>query len=148
MAGELTAPASGSFDPMAHLTRHNIMVHSPKPPQWLTIRLKQSKTDQFREGNLMTVGRTRRKLCPVEAVLAFIMIQGRQEGPLFKYKDGRSLTRARLDAYLKKALGQAGVDTTGISTQASELKQPQQQHRGVWKTRLLRTYRGGRAGPT
>ena len=30
-AGEITAPASGSFDRMAHLTRHDITVHNAKP---------------------------------------------------------------------------------------------------------------------
>ena len=82
-AGEITAPASGSFDPMAHMTRHNITVYNAKPPQWFTVRLKQSKTDQFREGNLVTVGWTGWKLCPVEAVLSFLVIRGRLEGPLF-----------------------------------------------------------------
>ena len=61
----------------------------------------------------MTVAWTRQKQYPVESVLAFLMIWGKLEGPLFQYMDGHSLTRARSDVDLKKALGQ---DTMVIST--------------------------------
>ena len=115
-AGELTAPAGGGFDTMAHLSQRDITMDKAKPPQWLSVRVKQSKTDQFRQGEPVTVGRTGQELCPVEAVRAFLAIRGGREGPLFQYWDGRPLTRARLDADLKKALERAGVDATGIST--------------------------------
>ena len=53
---------------------------------------------------------------PVEAVEAFRAIRGSGKGPFFRYQDGSPLTRARLDAAIKRALGRAGADATGIST--------------------------------
>lgn len=115
-AGELTAPPGGEFRGLDHLTAADIRMDPANPPQWLTVWVKRSKTDQLRQGAPVTVGRTGQPLCPVEAVEAFRAIRGSGKGPFFRYQDGSPLTRARLDAAIKRALGRAGADATGIST--------------------------------
>ena len=49
----------------------------------------------------MVVGRTNNKLCPVAAVLAYMAMRENSPGFLFKFRDGRLLT---------KCLGEAGLD--------------------------------------
>ena len=86
-----------------------------KHPQVLRVRLKASKTDPFRVGIKVSVGRTDKALCSVSAVLAYIYmaVRGPGPGPLFQFQDGRFLTRARLvmeeGSYLSSGSGQLTV---------------------------------------
>ena len=50
---------------------------SLQDPRALTIRLKTSKTDPFRVGVDVCIGRTDCDLCPVAAVLAYMVLRGR-----------------------------------------------------------------------
>ena len=53
---------------------------------------------------------------PVAAILAYLAIRPETPGgPLFIYSDGSPLTRDRLIAAVRRALAEAGVDTTGYS---------------------------------
>lgn len=61
------------------------------------------------------VGRTNCTLCPVAAVLAYMIRRGPRPGPLFEFRDGRPLTRPRFVAKVKEALALAGVDNTCYS---------------------------------
>ena len=62
-------------------------------PTLLKLRLKASKTDPFRKGIDVVVGRTNNKLCPVAAVLAYLAVRGNGLGFLFKFQDGKLLTK-------------------------------------------------------
>ena len=64
-SGEMTVPSDSAFDPAAHLTFDNVKVDNITNPTLLKIRLKASKTDPFRNGIDIVVGRTNNKLCPV-----------------------------------------------------------------------------------
>ena len=55
------------------------------------------------------LGRTDLPLCQVAALLAYLMVQGPGEGPLFRFEDGRALTRPRLVAAVRDALARAGL---------------------------------------
>ena len=48
-------------------------------------------------------------LCPVAALLSYLVLRGKGEGPLFKFKDGRTLTCPRLVSELRKAHAEAGM---------------------------------------
>ena len=79
-----------------------------------SLRLKASKTDPFRVGINVSVGRTDKALCPVSAVLAYMAVRGPGPGSLFQFQDGRFLTRARLvmrseGSYLGSGSGQLTV---------------------------------------
>ena len=88
-AGEMTVPNDHEFDPAVHLTKKDITVDNQTAPHTLQVRLKQSKTDPFRQGIYLFVGKTGSDLCPVSAVLAYLAVRGKNEGPLFTYQDGR-----------------------------------------------------------
>ena len=83
-----------------------------KDPQMLRVRLKTSKTDPFRRGIDVYIGRKENKLCPVTAVLAYLKSRG---VGIFQLQDGRPLTRARFVIEVKKALNRAGIKSTHFS---------------------------------
>ena len=80
--------------------------------KWITVRIKASKTDPFRVGVTIYVGATGKWLCPVAAVLAYMVQRGSGRGPLFQFSDRRYLTRPRFIMALRTALRDAGIDAT------------------------------------
>ena len=108
-SGELTAPEVGEFDPRQHLSFSDISVHNSSDPRSLAVQIKQSKTDQVRQGMAVFVGRTDTILCPVAAVLAYLALRKPGEGPLFRFESGQALTRPCLVSAVRKALAEAGL---------------------------------------
>ena len=106
--GELTAPEDGEFDSEQHLTMEDITLDNPADPQRVSVRLKQSKTDPFCLGVTIHLVKTNTLLCPVAALLSYLVVRGKQGDPLFQFRDGRALTRSRLVCELRKALSSAG----------------------------------------
>ena len=80
-----------------------------KCPSIIFMRLKRSKTDQFREGVCISIGATNDDLCPVAALLSFLEIQGPGEGPLFKWETGVGLTRQKFVEAVRAALRRANL---------------------------------------
>ncbi len=62
--------ADSAFDPKCHLTFEDETVDQLVAPKILKIHLKSSKTDPFRKGVDVFVGKTDNQLCPVSAMLA------------------------------------------------------------------------------
>ena len=114
-SGEITSPSESVFDEGAQLTFRDVTVDLIEDPRMLKVRLKASKTDPFRAGIDVFIGRTDEEVCPVTAVLAYMARRGPGAGPFFKFQDGRPLTRARLVTEVKRALTAAGVDCRGYS---------------------------------
>ena len=81
-------PSDSVFDEGAHLTFNDISVDSTDKPQVIRIRIKASKTDPFRVGANIFVGRTDNDLCPVAVILAFTTFRGPGPGPFFRFRDG------------------------------------------------------------
>ena len=114
-SGEITVPADAGFDEGAHLTFNDISVDCTENPQVIRVRIKASKTDPFRVGTDIFMGRTDNDLCPVAAVLAFMALRGPGPGPFFRFSDGKPLTRSRLVAKLKESIQAAGVNCAAYS---------------------------------
>lgn len=114
-SGELTVPNETSFDEGAHLMFQDVTVDSLENPQVLKVKVKASKTDPYRVGIDVFVGRTDNDLCPVAAVLAYMRSRGPGPGPFFRFADGKPLTRARLVVKVKEAITAAGVDASAYS---------------------------------
>lgn len=74
--------------------------------------IKQLKTDPFRKGISFYVGNTSTDLCPVSAILNYLVVRGGKQGPLFLFKCGQFLTRDRLVRAIRAVLQEAGVDTS------------------------------------
>ena len=63
--GGLTPLAVSLYDPEVHLCVVDIAVDSLRAPSIMNIMIKQSKTDPFRKGVCLAIGRTGTSLCPV-----------------------------------------------------------------------------------
>ena len=109
-AGEMTTLDDGSYDPSVHLGFGDIVVDNPRCPSFLRVTIKQSKTDPFRKGVDIFVGRTGTHICPVAAILSYLACRGSGSGPLFVFSSGRFLTRQRFVELVRAALSSAGVD--------------------------------------
>ena len=94
--GELTVPTDNGYDASCHLSWGDVMVDDPLRPSRLEVRIKASKTDLFRQGISLFIGRVTSDICPVSAMLAYMVVRGKEAGPLFRFGDGRPLTRQSL----------------------------------------------------
>ena len=83
--GEMTVPSDNTYDPSVHLGIGDIAVDDPQMPSMVRIRIKQFKTDPFRKGIYLFVGRTASGLCPVAAVLGYLQSRGMEPGPFFSF---------------------------------------------------------------
>ena len=113
--GEVTVPSDTAFDEATHITFTDVAVDRLKEPTMVRARLKTSKTDPFRKGVDVVVGKTRDAICPVSAVLNYLLARGAGPGPLFRFKDGKPLTKARFVSQVREALQTAGIDGTSYS---------------------------------
>ena len=114
-AGEITIPSEGAYDASAHMSFEDVAVDSLSKPQTMRVRLKASKTDPFRLGVDIFLGRVRGPLCPVAAMLNYLTARGPGPGPLLRFADGRPLTRARFVSKTRAALQTAKVDVKAYS---------------------------------
>ncbi len=71
------------LDPHTHLSFSDLAADSASPSTMMRIRLKTSKTDPFRRGIDVFIGRTGNVLCPVTAMLAYLAVRGGQRGRCF-----------------------------------------------------------------
>ncbi len=150
-SGELTVASDASFDPAMHFTFQDITVDDPSNPSLLKLRLKASKTDPFRKGVDIVVGVTKNKLCPVTAMLAYLALRGNGPGFLFRFQDGKLLTKSRFVDAVRAALFTAGLcpkDYAGHSfrigaattANACGLNEPTIQMLGRWTSSAYSVY--------
>ena len=52
----MTTPDEGGYDPAVHLGYVDVALDNPRKPSFLSIAIKQSKTDPFRKG-MNSIGR-------------------------------------------------------------------------------------------
>lgn len=113
---EFTVPSQTEYDPDGHLSLSDIAIDSRESPTLVQVNIKQSKTDPFRKGVRLCLGKTGLDICPVDAILAYIRVRWSRPGPLFVYRDGSYLTRQRFGGAFAKALSKAGIDDRGFTT--------------------------------
>ena len=110
-AGEFTA-TGGSAPP---ITLADVSVDSHSAPSVLKVRLRKAKTDPFGRGVELFLGKTGALICPVSAVLKFLEVCSKENGPLLILKDGRPLSRDLLVRRVRCALNAAGIDQSRYS---------------------------------
>ena len=71
-SGEITTPSEAAYDSAVHLNMADISVNNSANPSVVKVKIKASKTDQFRRGVDIFVGRTHNQICPVEALMAYV----------------------------------------------------------------------------
>ncbi len=106
----MTVPNDGAFDPSCHLSFQDLAVDHPAEPSTIKVHIKASKTDPFRKGVDIFLGRTGSDLCPVTAMLDYLCARGSSQGPLFVFADGKLLSRSRFVDRLRIGLREAGID--------------------------------------
>ena len=110
---------NGKFNPHTHLSRADI---SLEPyifsPNCLEITMKKSKTDPFRETAKLTIARSDSNVCAVTALQDYLLQTHGQSTsqPLFKFTDGRNLTRASLTNNLRALLYVCGQDSANFTS--------------------------------
>ena len=103
------------YDPATHLSFGDVTVDKTDAPTIAQITIKTSKTDPFRKGISIYVGKTGNDLCPVAALTAYLAARGREPGPFFRMEDGRPLTRDLFVSQVKTVLTQVRIDATKYS---------------------------------
>jgi integrase len=114
-SGKLTSPSEVRCDSTEHLTFADIAVNDRDSPTILRVHLKASKTDPFRSGVDVFVGKTGNDLCPVLAMVNYLAKRGSRDGALFAYQDGRFLIRESLVVQIRNALSSSGLDASKYS---------------------------------
>ena len=71
-SGEIVVPTATSYNPAAHLSFGDVTVDRMDVPTIAQITIKASKTDPFRNGISIYVGKTDNDLCPVAALTAYL----------------------------------------------------------------------------
>jgi len=104
----------GEFDPKAHLTFDDKEVDSLEKPRVVRVRIKESKMGRLRRGATVTLSWTGTGLCPVRAVLAFLVQRKAGPGPFFRDQAGKALARKGFVAEVRKALDKAGIASQDI----------------------------------
>ena len=61
-------------------------------------------------GTVIHLGRTGNSLCPVAAILAYMARRGSEQGPLYIFRDGSTLSRRHLVSEVRSALSSCGLD--------------------------------------
>ena len=150
-AGELTVPSVCTFDPAVHLSVKDVSFDARLNPTRCCIHLKSSKTDQCRKGVDVFVGATGNELCPVRALVAYLLRRGGGEGFLFRYENGVPLTKDKFVSRTRTALEGAGLDAAkyaghsfriGAATTAASKGMPETTIKalGRWKSDAYRGY--------
>ena len=107
---EFTVPSPHQYDADIHLSLADITLDNRQAPEIVRLHIKQSKTDTFRNGADVYLGRTYHNVCPVEAILPYLVIRGKQPGPLFVLADKTMLTRAIFASALKSILSELDLN--------------------------------------
>ena len=93
--GELTCDSH--FNSERHLTFSDLVFMPKSSPKYMLVRLKVSKTDPFRKGQTIVIGRANSNLCPISAMVTYLESRSPfpNSGPLFTFQSGSFLTRGR-----------------------------------------------------
>ena len=113
---EFTVPNQEEYCPDTHLSPQDLTIDSRTSPTMIQVTIKQSKTDPFRVGCKLCLGKTGKDICPISAILPYLALRGASHGPLFIKDNGTYLTRQHFAALLSETLQRAGVNSTGYNT--------------------------------
>ena len=143
---EYTSPGENLWLPDATLSIHDVGVDWVR--QVVMVRLKVSKTDPFRSGVTVRVCATGSEVCPYASMVRYLGVRGPGVGPLFRFRDGRFLSRGHVAGVLQRFLPHYQVNThslrKGGATALAHLGVPPYviQALGRWASDAYLTYIG------
>ena len=104
--GEFTSQSINKFDRNVDLSVSDISVDEARP---LSIHTPEAVQ---RKGVLIVLGKTNQcPLCPVSALLSYLVARGKAPGPLLMWSNGQFLSRVQFVREVRKALELAGEDS-------------------------------------
>ena len=106
---EFLTPDGIPFSDTTHLSLADISLDQSSCTWKFLIRIKASKTDQYRQGTTVVLGSTDSDLCPVAALLDYLNHQAGDPGPLFQLANGKPLHRRPFVQDIQAILTKAGV---------------------------------------
>ena len=75
-ATEFTTPSKAAYDRGAHLSLSDVVLDSHTKSEVVRITIKASKTDPFRKGVQVYLGRTGSDIFPVSALVSYLAVRG------------------------------------------------------------------------
>ena len=106
---EFTYQGISRFRPQVDLSSHCVSLHlSLASSLRISLFLKASKTDAFRQGHTLVVACSTSTVCAVTAMRDYFLT-ARPRGPLLSFQSGRLLTRSAVVNLLGDAEGQVGL---------------------------------------
>ena len=103
--GELTCDSH--FNPECHLSFSGLVFMPKSSPRYMLVQLKVSKTDPFRKGQTIVIGKGDSHLCPLSAMLAYLDYRTPfpTTGPLFTFQSGSFLWTVHKNPTLSSSTG-------------------------------------------
>ena len=105
---EFTIPSMQVYDPSAHLSYKDLSIDSRNAPSVIQVHIKQSKTDPFCKGLDCAQEKQVTDICPLKAILPYMVIRGHKPGPFFLTVDNKPLTHRRFYTLLSNLLKKIG----------------------------------------
>lgn len=143
-------PSLPAYSPTIHLNVQDISVDTLDSPSCIRVKIKASKTDPFRKGCHIFIGKAKPPLCAVQSIVAYLAIRGNSPGPLFLLQSGQPLTRTLLTTWLRDILTLADIPGNysshsfriGAATVAARNGVPDHliQTLGRWSSNAYRSY--------
>ena len=96
-------------DPKVHLSYSDIAADSSTSPNVISLNIIQSKTDQFRKGVKVVIGRTNDDLCPVYTLLSYLSHRGNFPGPLFCWHNKTPFSKMKFVGHVRLGLLRANL---------------------------------------
>lgn len=107
--GELTCNSTFSLE--THLSPSDVcFLPTMSQPDYMSIQVKISKTDPFRKGHTILIGKTNQPICPVKAMKNYLGARTNTPGPLLQYQSGTPLTKDALTFETRSLLAMSGLN--------------------------------------
>ena len=105
---------NSTFDPKHHLMNRDITFMPRSSPKYMLVRLKVSKTDPYRQGQIIVIGKTNSPLCPISAMVAYLNSRpsSLDSGPIFVYVSAASLTWEKLTRETRLLISKGSLDSS------------------------------------
>ena len=109
--GELTC--NSKFSPEIHLAPRDVRFFPHQGnPDYMKLGIEASKTDPFRFGDTITIGKTGLPLCPIWAMQKYLQVRDTSPGPLFIYSSSKPRTKTALVSETRTLLSRSGLNSS------------------------------------
>ena len=113
---EFTVPSIQDYDPSAHLSYEDLSINSRDSPSVIQVHIKQSKINPFCKGARLCLGKTGTDVCPLKAILPYMVIRGHKPGSFFLTADDKPLTCQKFYTLLSNLLKKIGLPASHYNT--------------------------------